>query len=215
MNLFEIKSKDLVVFNCKLYYFCDPLEIIDSMLILLNLLNPLIMRGMNKIESLDKLELNAKTSIKGKIFIFLLIVWLISSTILSYSFSGLVLNSYFQFKSRAIIETVDDVINNEQIQISGIDFLDLLQWIKPEEHKILAERYYRKDGKRFESMNGTTFRLINDGKLIIFTSSSMIQLYQRLFPQMILYESREKFYPRSEPILISKSHRYTDKLRFK
>ncbi len=215
MNLFEIKSKDLVVFNCKLYYFCDPLEIIDSMLILLNLLNPLIMRGMNKIESLDKLELNAKTSIKGKMFIFLLIVWLISSTILSYSFSGLVLNSYFQFKSRAIIETVDDVINNEQIQISGIDFLDLLQWIKPEEHKILAERYYRKDGKRFESMNGTTFRLINDGKLIIFTSSLMIQLYQRLFPQMILYESREKFYPRSESILISKSHRYTDKLRFK
>jgi hypothetical protein len=167
------------------------------------------MRGMNKIESLDKLELNAKSSIKGKIFIFILIVWLISSTILSYSFSGLVLKSYFQFKSRAIIETVDDVINNEQIQISGIDFLNLLQWVKPEEHKILVERYYRKDGKRFEWMNGTTFRLI------FFTSSSIIQLYQRLFPQMILSESREKFYPRSESILISKSHRYADKLRFK
>ena len=55
---------------------------------------------------------------KNVTLIILLVIWLQSASILSKAFSGLLLNTYFNVKSVPIVNSLEDIINNQDINVA-------------------------------------------------------------------------------------------------
>src|SRR5690349_1706777 len=70
----------------------------------------------------SSMEINIFSSMQMKniSMITLIIIWLQSASILSKAFSGLLLNTYFNVKSVSIVNSLEDIINNQDINI-GLD----------------------------------------------------------------------------------------------
>ena len=59
----------------------------------------------------------------------IIIIWLISSLILSKAFTGILLSSYFNITSKPVLTTLQDIRDNENLLIFG-NHDNLLMWSK-------------------------------------------------------------------------------------
>ena len=100
----------------------------------MNMLNPVIFSYQNTIMLIIRLlttqyaysmmtkisHFQRKASrVKYLILLLLVNIWLLLSTLLSFSFTSLLLNTYFNVKSEPIINTLQGVIDNKQYSVAS------------------------------------------------------------------------------------------------
>ena len=59
------------------------------------------------------------SNLKSLMFIILVVIWLISSLILSLAFNGLLLNTFFFTKYTPVVNTLQDIRDNKHLYIDG------------------------------------------------------------------------------------------------
>ena len=59
------------------------------------------------------------TKLNSLIFITQVVIWLFASLILSLSFNGLLLNTFFFIKSTPVVNTLEDIRDNKKLLIDG------------------------------------------------------------------------------------------------
>jgi hypothetical protein len=184
-----------------------------------NIFNTLISQQFYNFDLLKNFE---SKETKQKLLLSLLFIWFISSTILSKSYSSLLLNVYFKPKSQQVVKTVEDIIANENLNLLGSVSLLLLQAIKPNEYEILSKRAinYENEVKQQIIKNKWTYyeaRLLKDiinGKTVFFgnTYDSFKILSQ--YPDSGLIAAEDKYAPNFVTNYMSKNHSYHQIISF-
>ena len=128
----------------------------------------------------------------------IIIVWLMSSLIITNSFTGLLHNTYFNFKLIPIVSTIDDIIDNQDVSVLAyISNLNLfINSTNDEEYKIklqnIKDRAIATELKYnieyFAIFEPSVFQSLVNGKIIYFCEqNNRKQLFKR-------YEKFEKLF---------------------
>ena len=157
-------------------------------------------------------------------------IWLLLISLLSQSFSSLLLQTYFGQKFKPIINNFNELILYEKLNFFSYNTLYHLKYIKPEEYKILLKREKFYIQKLMKSSNNTRFKTsINDiqqdieqkivkeffkGKTILLLDSSTLKRFKLSFPELKLFISEDSvgFNYITYPII--KSHEYSEKIYY-
>ena len=185
-------------------------------------------RGKGKIGSLIldfiKLQLGQSSSflrdvaMNDKVVYSLLFIWILSSTILAKCFTSLLLNTYFIRKPSLTVETLEDIVSNPGLSVSGKRSLIQIKSFKPEIYDILNKRL-----KEYESGLGIDSgsnpnavlgkRVIQDvlnRKTVLMLTNYDTIIIKNFHPRLM--ESQHKAITTFEFSYISKHHKYYTKI---
>lgn len=160
-------------------------------------------------------------------FGILIIIWFLSSFILTKSFSGLLLNIYFNMKSHSIVNNIEDIIDNKQLSMAGWS-LKYLNATKPDEYKILTQRVseFKKNfktifnetideefgWKSFEGKKLTILEQVEKGQTVLYLDSWGSDKIRLTNPGINLVEAEDKYSPNFHTLFISKRNLLYEKI---
>ena len=144
--------------------------------------------------------------------LLLLYFWLMSSTILSWAFTSLLLGSYINKKTSLTAETLEDVINNPELLVASPN----MNRFDPQLYKILSHRYDKfvdlypdeyNDRRKFV----TSTRIIDEvkkRKAVIFCSTNCKNIIKNFNPNIRVMESEYRYEQRYGYLYFSKNMPY-------
>jgi len=185
----------------------------------------IISQPSNRFDNSKVLISQSNTNPKYFILIALLYLWLISSLILSKSYSSILLNTYLKPKIGPIVQTLDHVLrlhkNNEGLNAYGNFSIQMLKKIRPKEFEILYKksnnyRTFKLQQFRTKDLNEHVFEdiLIDTikGKTIIFSNTFSIRKNLLKYPELRFHVVEDKYAPNFLVYSMSKSHRFSGKI---
>ena len=183
---------------------------------LIEIFRPLVIQTSIRYKGIKNLKIEINSKVKKFIIIGLLYIWLIFSIVLNKSFSGLLVNTYFDIKLSPFIRTIEDLAANEDLNFDGNYFLYHLKYNKPNEYSILRKRYekfaeYRKQNYENNSLN----KLIEvaNKKLVLLADTLRVRQYKSLYPDLNLVTSQEKYGPNYASFFMGRKHAFISKIQ--
>ena len=163
-----------------------------------------------------RINCNKNNKIHSRIFIMLVTLWIILCLVLSYAFTGLLLNTFFRLKPSPVVNTLQDIRDNKQLLIMGdayslsyiyqnnnFDISDIIERIEQSDHFYNTNRR----SKLFDVVNGITVLVYNTFR------TSQIN-YGARFYQDRLFISPSKYFPDYMTFFILKNEPYTKMIEF-
>ena len=150
--------------------------------------------------------------IYSMILTILNIIWLFSSLILSKSFAGLLLNTYFNIKPTLVVNTIEDIRNNKEMvpygpwrslsflsKSSNLDIDDIIERMKQ----------FQKDNDLPELIE--LIENIVDGQTIAIYTSQQSRLLMEVFYSYKnrIFVSDHKYLPNYSVFFVHKNRKYT------
>ena len=156
-------------------------------------------------------SLNCMKNYSISIFI-VLFIWMICSAILTKCFTSILLETYFIRKPSLAINTLDDILNDPDISVTGKRSLNILKSFKPEIYDILIERlenYENKLGINTESdpnasENEQVIKDIMNRKAVLLASFFDAEMFELIHPY--IKKAENIYYHQHHYWYVSKSH---------
>ena len=186
------------------------LTIMNSIIILLR---KLTRQSVN----IDMRSFVRKDNVKfSSMFICLVIIWYMSSQVLSLSFNGLLLNTFFNIKSIPVGNTLEDIRNNTELLIGGLQVY-YLQWISSIRKFYISDIIERLDNDEefFSNIRKGIENVIN-GKGVIILSSLYMKWVTHLarFYDNLLFISETKYLPDYISFVVHRHRNFTKFMKF-
>jgi hypothetical protein len=141
------------------------------------------------------------------------------SSVLSRSFSGLLLKTYFLQKAQPVVKSFDEIVNNEELEISSIQSLSAVKSSKTKGYDILSKKckkYWNKLRQKFNNnislVYGEIDRKILSGKTVHLTDTFAAKKYKLNYPEFKLINLEEKFAPNYVSFPMYRKHVFSDKI---
>jgi hypothetical protein len=182
----------------------------------------LIYQKSENLERLKNINFESIKTSKQLVLLTILIVWMLSSVILSKSYSSVLLKIYFRPKSRQIVETIDDIVFNQNLNILGNESLQYLKTVKPVEYKILQKRldqyneYLREKIILNNGISDETEILneILDSETIFFLNTYRFRQIKSIFPDSKFISTNDKYAQNFITFFMTKNHSLHEKITF-
>ena len=174
------------------------------------------------IPTLINLRLTQNISPRKHITLVILIgIWLTISTVLTKSFSSLLLETYFNPKTYFRVNSIQEVKENTDLSVAGNSALFFLNGTKPEEYLSLASRACTYEKKWFGkclkyewrplTTNEDILYEVVSGETVLFLESYGSEVTQRHNPSLRLVTAPDKYSPNYITIFVPKKHtKYTE-----
>lgn len=169
---------------------------------------------------IQTLKLNVATQKPYKnqnLLYIILFIWVLMCMIITNSFSSILLRYYFKPKIIPIIESLEDVVKNENIFPLGISRIQkeapqYLKLEKPQEFSILLERSNDTESKYNQPSPLMVVEHILSGKIVYFTNTLASNLLKANFPFAPLLNTKDKYIRNFVVYLVFKRHPFADKI---
>ena len=153
-----------------------------------------------------------KIRMYNKNIFIVLFIWVLCSFILTKCFTGLLLKTYFIRKPTLAINTLEDIVNDPDISVTGKITLNLIKSYKPEIYDILIKRleiYENKLGINTEldpneSENEQIIKDVINRKAVLLQSLYVAEMVELVHPHIKVAEN--KYFLQYQYWYISKSH---------
>ena len=134
----------------------------------------------------------------NKQLFMLLFIWILCSFILTKCFTGLLLKTYFIHKPSLAINTLEDIVKDHGISVTGKISLNLLKLIKPDIFDILIKRlvfYENKLGINTEMRpisfdNIHVIKDIMNRKAVILAPLNLAENFELIHPNIKMAENK-------------------------
>ena len=160
------------------------------------------------------LKISAKSfsKLKTKLIYLMVTILLFSASILTKDFTTLLLNTFFNVKSEPIVNSLDDVIDHNNIKLASSSYyITLLNNSYNIDSDKMSKLLARSQGfiPSYNNMSSEE-KVINiiEGKIILFLHSLGKKTFFQMFKQVkyLLYSPDQKYLPDFANLLIEKTH---------
>ena len=142
------------------------------------------------------------------IFNLTFIIWVISSLILSKSFTGLLLNSYFNIKYIPVVNTLQDIRNNKDVLIwanhGSISFNSKIN------HVDIDDIIERNKENKTHSFKQIELIIKGNGVLLLSTSQRKAYIDRNKIYQDRLFISETKYLPNYVSFVVKRNQVFTE-----
>ena len=142
-------------------------------------------------------------------------IWLFSSLILSKSFNGILLNSYFNVKYEPIVKTLEDIRDNKNIILSG-NYHHLSKRSKENHFNIndILERIV--NNKDIFPNNPDNIELVVKGEIVLFSNSIQRRTFMDVYDSYKdrIYISSTKYLPNYSVYAVHKNREYSKIIQY-
>ena len=202
----------------------------DKILSFTDIIAPLFRQDLFRLKKLSKLITNPKIANPKLVNTGLLILmstWLLNCVLLSETFSQKIMVGLFKSRAYPMVETIEDLVNNENILVftgNGFEQNSLI-WFnktKPAIYIKLRDKFM-KDTQYFKDMefvlgNGLSqeswIKGVSDGELIYFQyegfTQNMRHTYAGRYPNLYLSENKYCYNPQA--LVVGRKHIYSKKI---
>ena len=148
-------------------------------------------------------------------------MWITLCSVLSRSYSSVLLNTYFRDRTVTSIATLEEIVNSDDINVwaDNKKTLEIFNYTNPNTYKILTEKANRYDKIRSETRNTTNKRFfvqqlqnLAAKKTVHLDVTSNIDSLIAMFPNLRLTKANEKFSPYFTGLLMHKSHQFSQNI---
>lgn len=178
---------------------------------------------------IQKISMNNKNITRFKLIknanvVFLIVTWIIFSTLLTKSFSGLLLKTYFNPKSYLIVNSIQDIIEAPDLRVGGSYALSFLKESKPKEYCKLRKRVTNFERKLFKNKTfrwkdlSESYQILQQvlsGKTVLLVNSHLAEIAQRMNPDLSLSTAPDKWFPTVSTLFMSRKHFCYKRIVFK
>ena len=184
----------------------------DDLTLLLPIISPLISQDFSLVQWFDNSndKLNRKVARFG--MMILTTIWLLSCQIISQAFVSMILSGLFLTRTEPVVETVEDLVNTQNIQIFHPFFNRLDQYFikfKPEIYGKLNNKIrddfdilkkYQQDIFQGDVQGPLIEKISTGAYVLLFDEEFNIELlinYKTKYPNLYLSSYKYKFVPES------------------
>ena len=132
---------------------------------------PLFCQSSDMISKLNAIIKNFKVT-KKFVIILVIVIWIQSTSILTKALTGILLNTYSNLKAVAVVENLQDIINNEKLLLRSvpieIENLNGVYEIKQEQIKKLKSRAIHFEKTFGDITSQEIFSNMINGKVVFF-----------------------------------------------
>ena len=150
----------------------------------------------------------------GKTLFILIFIGIVCTTILSKSFTSLLLRTYYIKIPSLTVETLEEIAYNQELNVLGSSAIKLLVESKPEIYSILKEKAVKYESE-FPEIDFSDYKNLPNDKLIkdvinrkttIITRGFAIEMLTRLYPESSLSISDTKFSQIFKYTFVTRNH---------
>ena len=160
---------------------------------------------------------------KVKSVFAILFIWVLSSAMLTTCFTCLLRSTYSWKTPKILVNSIEDVINNQDISVAGRKGLrELKSGLKPRIFRKLKERLIEYEIKMNINSNKVqplrniakteVISDVNEGKAILIVDSNLANQIQTLFPNCRLRQSKHKYKQRFAFSYVTRGHSYSERI---
>ena len=140
---------------------------------------------------------------RNNVKLIFICAWFISTTVLTKTFSSLLLNTYFRPKSVKVVNNLDELSSRKDLNIIGNDFsIYVLKFFKPEFEQFYDKFVKLKDEFNKKFSDKTEFSKLNKklnevlrGESVYLDNSLIIYDLQVSYPESNLLTTEDKYFP--------------------